>query len=64
MRPQITRRAGKGSQLELLPNQRTLSRLVSGDTFERSLNNYAKVTPSGENALETPNIEDMSRVKF
>lgn len=60
----LTKNKGKGGLLETLPNQRTLSRLVSGDTFERSMSNYAKVTPSGENALTTPNIDDMSKVKF
>lgn len=54
----------KGSGVETLPNQHTLSRLINGDTFERSINNYAKVTPSGEAALEAPDINEMSKVKF
>lgn len=54
----------KGSDVETLPNQHTLSRLVNGDSWERSINNYAKVTPSGEAALNAPDIDHMSRVKF
>lgn len=55
---------GKKDKSEVLPNRRTVSKLVNGETWQRSLNNYAKVTPSGENALNAPNINEMNRVKF
>jgi hypothetical protein len=62
MRPIFNK--GKGDRSETLPNLHTLSQLVHGDSWERSINNYAKVTPSGEAALEAPDINDMSKVKF
>lgn len=64
MKGYITRK-GKGSETEvLLPNRRAVNRLVGGDTWERSINNYAKVTPSGENALDAPGVNDMMQVKY
>ena len=61
----IVRHKGKGSeQAVLLPNRRAVNRLVGGETWERSTNNYAKVTPSGENALDAPDIMDMTKIKY
>jgi hypothetical protein len=54
---------GKGEQV-LLPNRRAVNQLARGEPWEKSLNNYAKVTPSGENALDAPDITDMVQVKY
>jgi hypothetical protein len=54
----------KGSQQELLPNRHAVNRLTGGETWERTINNYAKVTPSGEDALNAPNVLDMAQVKY
>ena len=55
---------GKGSRQELLPNRHAVNRLTGGETWERTINNYAKVTPSGEDALEAPSVLDMAQVKY
>jgi hypothetical protein len=60
----IIRQSGKGSQQELLPNRHAVNRLTGGETWERSINNYAKVTPSGENALQAPDVMEMAQVKY
>jgi len=60
----IVKHIGKGSQQELLPNRHAVNRLTGGETWERSINNYAKVTPSGENALEAPSVLEMAQVKY
>jgi hypothetical protein len=54
---------GKHSNLAVLPNQRTLQQLTNPLSAERLVNNYAKVTPSGINALDAPNINEMDQVK-
>jgi len=60
----IIKQKGKGGQQELLPNRHAVNRLTGGETWERSVNNYAKVTPSGENAIETPSVLEMAQVKY
>jgi hypothetical protein len=60
----ITQHNGKGGSQELLPNRHAMSQLTAGDAFQRSINNYAKVTPSGEGALASPSVIDMSQVKY
>jgi len=55
---------GKGSKTEMLPNRHAMNRLTGGEAWERSINNYAKVTPSGEGAIATPSILDMSEIKY
>jgi hypothetical protein len=60
----ITKHKGKGSNSELLPNRHAMSQLTSGDAFQRSISNYAKVTPSGEGALGSPSVMDMSKVEY
>lgn len=52
----------KGSQPEMLPNRHAMSRLVRGDLVQRSMNNYAKLTPGV--GQETPSIVDMSTVSY
>lgn len=36
---------GKGSKSEMLPHRSALAQLTGGDTYQRSLSNYAKKTP-------------------
>jgi hypothetical protein len=44
---------GKGGQQEMLPSRHAMSQLVGGNPYQRSLNNYAKLTPSGAGAPAT-----------
>jgi len=55
---------GKGSKSELLPNRHTMNRLTGGEAWERSMNNYAKVTPSGKGAEDVPSVLEMSEIKY
>lgn len=48
----------------MLPNRRALTKLTAGDAFQRSISNYAKVTPSGETALGSPSVLDMAQIKY
>jgi hypothetical protein len=50
--PQPRRPRGKLGKQELLPGRAAMSRLVAGDPNQRSLGNYAKLTPSGMSAVE------------
>jgi hypothetical protein len=43
---------GKGSRQEMLPSRNALAQLT-GSPFPRSINDYAKLTPSGANAPPT-----------
>ena len=40
----------KGSKQYLLPNRHAVAELTKGDPWQRSMGNYAKLTPSGANA--------------
>lgn len=60
----ITKHKGKGGKQERLPNRHAVSQLTAGDAFQRSINNYAKVTPSGEGALDAPNVMQMSKIEY
>lgn len=51
---------GKGSREEMLPGRHAKAELTGGDIFQRSMNNYAKKTPSGLTA-NGPNIFKMGR---
>lgn len=48
--PKITRHKGKGGKQEMLPSRHAMAQLVKGDPIQRSMNNYAKLTPSGRGA--------------
>jgi hypothetical protein len=50
---------GKGSKSEVLPSRHALNRLAGGEPWERSMGNYAKSTPSGEEALDAPSIMNL-----
>lgn len=60
----FTKQKGKGGSSELLPNRHALTKLTAGEAFQRSINNYAKATPSGASALDTPSVMEMSRIKY
>lgn len=47
---------GKGSRQQRLPNRHALNTLTKGDPVQRSLNNYARQTPSGAGALDAPSL--------
>jgi hypothetical protein len=64
VRKKITRQKGKGGSVELLPNRHALSKLTARNAFNNSINNYAKSTPSGANALDTPSVMEMAQVKY
>lgn len=52
--------AGKGSQQHLLPHKDAVEQLTKGDPWQRSIGNYAKLTPSGANApMNYQDIIDM-----
>ena len=53
----------KGSQEFLLPNRHAMAELTKGDPWQRSMGNYAKLTPSGSNApLHYQDIIDMGQL--
>ena len=60
----IINNVGKGSQQQLLPNRHAMNTLTNGDQWQRSINNYAKVTPSGAGAEAAPSVLDMAQVKY
>jgi len=59
----LIRHKGKGEQV-LLPNRAAANQLVRGEPWQKSTNNYAKVTPSGGSALDAPDILDMTQIKY
>jgi hypothetical protein len=57
----LTVNVGKGGQQELLPGRHAMAVLTKGNPWERSMGNYAKLTPSGANAPpHYQNITDMA----
>jgi hypothetical protein len=60
----MIKQKGKGSKQELLPNRHAVNRLTGGEAWERSINNYAKVTPSGVGAMQSPSVMQMAQVKY
>lgn len=55
---------GKGSNQELLPSRHAMSQLAGGSPLARSMNSYAKATPSGANSLgASPSILGMAANK-
>lgn len=43
----------KGANSQMLPSRTALAQLTKGSPIQRSLGNYAKLTPSGASALPT-----------
>jgi hypothetical protein len=51
----------KGSREQLLPGRHAMETLTKGSPWDRSMGNYAKLTPSGANAPATyQDIIDMA----
>lgn len=58
--PAIFQNKGKGGGQEMLPSRHAVSQLVKGDPIQRSMGNYAKLTPSGAGApMHYQTITDM-----
>ena len=54
---------GKGSSIEMLPSRHALAQLTHGDPAQRSIGNYARLTPSGSGAPSTyDTIQKMGEV--
>jgi hypothetical protein len=47
---QPRRPKGKPGRQEMLPSRHAMAQLVGGDPMQRSMGNYAKLTPSGAGA--------------
>ena len=47
---------GKCAQSEMLPSRHALGSLTRGDPIQRSMQNYAKDTPTGAGGLGAPGI--------
>ena len=52
---------GKCAQQEILPHRHALNSLTGGDPLTRTMNNYAKATPTGSGGLGAPNIMAMAQ---
>jgi hypothetical protein len=52
---------GKCSQSEMLPSRHALGTLTSGDPLRRTMNDYAKATPTGSGGLGMPGIMAMAQ---
>jgi hypothetical protein len=46
----LTTLKNKGSREQLLPSRHAMDELTKGNPWQRSMGNYAKLTPSGRNA--------------
>jgi hypothetical protein len=57
----VVRNVGKGSKDEVLPSRMAMETITKGNPMQRSMNNYAKKTPSGLNAMG-PSFMMMSRM--
>jgi hypothetical protein len=59
----LTQLHNKGSREQLLPGRHAMETLTKGDPWQRSMGNYAKLTPSGANApLHYQDIIDMGQM--
>lgn len=57
----LIQHVGKGGGQQLLPGRHAMNTLTKGDPWQRSMGNYAKLTPSGANAPATyQDIIDMA----
>jgi hypothetical protein len=46
----------KGAASEMLPSRMARTSLTKGDPLQRTMNNYAKKTPSGAGAFGAPSM--------
>lgn len=51
--PGVFANRGKGGGAQYLPNRAAVNKLIHGDPAQRSMGNYAKLTPSGASAPQT-----------
>lgn len=57
----LVQNVGKGGKQYLLPGRHALAELTKGNPWQRSIGNYAKLTPSGANAPTSyQDITDMA----
>ena len=54
------KKPAKGDKSEILPSRTAMTRIVKGDTYQRSINNYAKKAPSINTSM--PSIFSMGRL--
>ena len=57
----VVRNVGKGSKDEVLPSRMAMETITKGDPMQRSMNNYAKKTPSGLSGMG-PSFMMMGRI--
>lgn len=56
----LVQNKGKGGGQQLLPHKDAVETLTKGDPWQRSMGNYAKLTPSGANGpMNYQDIIDM-----
>lgn len=56
----LVQNRGKGGSQHLLPHRDAVAQLTKGDPWQRSMGNYAKLTPSGASApMNYQDIIDM-----
>lgn len=55
------KKSKKDAKSEMLPSRMARTSLTKGDPMQRSMNNYAKKTPSGQGALDAPSMMFMGR---
>lgn len=59
----LTQLRNKGSREQLLPGRNAMETLTKGSPWDRSMGNYAKLTPSGANAPTSyQDIIDMAQM--
>lgn len=59
----LIQQPNKGSKEQLLPSRHAMDQLTKGDPWQRSMSNYAKLTPSGRNApSKYQTIIDMAKL--
>ena len=46
----LVQHKGKGGKQQLLPSRHAMDEVTKGNPWQRSIGNYAKLTPSGSNA--------------
>lgn len=53
-KPKISKLSRKGAKAEVLPSRHARAELTGGDALQRSMNNYAKKTPTGADGFSRP----------
>lgn len=59
----LVQHRNKGSKESLLPHKDAMDQITGGDPWQRSIGNYAKLTPSGASAPSSyQSIIDMAKL--